>query len=72
MADRRSVLGYDHAMQPPSMMTPKGGSGMMYDNESVENPQTTRRRLMPVAGDVTPQKTALEQVLALLQQRAGA
>lgn len=75
MAQRPNLFdaNYATALQPPTPMTPKGGSGTMYEDASMtENPQTARRRLMPAVGDVTSAPSTMQQVLDLLRQKAGA
>lgn len=68
MANRRTV--FDRAFQPPSMMTPKGGSQEMYGDTSVdptmESKETFRRRTTPVTGEIEPRPSTLQEILAML------
>ncbi len=72
MATRRG-LGYT---SPPTPMTPKGGSGMMYDNADTSNPMMMpyespdqfRRRTTPVAEMPKPRQSAIEDLLAMLTE----
>lgn len=71
--NRRSTYG---AMpMPASPMTPKGGSMTMHGDpdgdsdqamEMTESPDTFRRRVTPVTGEIEQRPTTLQEILAML------
>ena len=70
MAQRRSgEYGYAQ-LTPPSPMTPKGGSGMMYGDpahaEGGESPDAFRRRTTPIVGEIEQRPSTLQEILAML------
>ena len=67
MANRRMFTGYDQSdlMQPSSAMTPSGARGQspMPDEQVMpyaEHPETMRRRLTPMVGDVQANPSAIQ------------
>lgn len=59
-----------HVPSPPSMLTPKGGSGMMYGDPAQaaqgESPDTFRRRTTPIVGEIEQRPSTLQEILAML------
>ena len=73
MANRRMFTGYDQGdlMQPSSMMTPSArGQSQMSDEDMMmpmtEHPETMRRRLTPMVGEVQANPSAIQALLAML------
>ena len=78
MAQRRNLTNPDWmtAMQMPSMMTPKGHDGADREPDADaddlrEDPQTARRRLMPIMGEMHAPPSTIQQVLDLLRAKVG-
>lgn len=72
MANRKT-FGYGQdsmSIQPSSPMTPKGGSSAMPEDDPMmpqaEHPETMRRRLTPMVGDVQQNPTSIQALLAML------
>lgn len=68
MANRRLFMGYDQSdlMQPSSPMTPSGNQSAMPDEQQMpyaEHPETMRRRLTPMVGEVQANPTTLQALL---------
>ena len=73
MANRRMFSGYDQSdlMQPSSAMTPSGARNQssMPDDEMMmqsEHPETMRRRLTPMVGEVQANPSAIQALLTML------
>lgn len=71
MANRRLFTGYDQSslQQPSSMMTPRGSAPSLREDAQpemfAEHPETTRRRLTPMVGEVEPNASTLQALLAM-------
>lgn len=71
MANRRMFTGYDQGdmMQPSSPMTPSGNAPSMEMasmTPGMEHPETMRRRITPMVGDVEARPTMLQELLAMM------
>ncbi len=73
MANRRMFSGYDQSdlMQPSSAMTPSGARSQqaMPDEQMMpyqEHPDTMRRRLTPMTGDVQANPSTIQALMAML------
>lgn len=73
MPNRRqpSFSSYGYGPQPPSPMTPSGGSGQIYDDSEplpfpTETPAQFRRRTTPVDGPPQSPPTAIQDLIALI------
>lgn len=72
MANRRSYG--DAMMQPASPLTNSGASYALPSEGDepqtpMEQPDTMRRRLTPMVGDVTPKLSAIDTLLSMLKGR---
>ena len=73
MANRRT-FGYGQdslSMQPSSPMTPKGAQPVGQQDDpmmtNTEHPETMRRRLTPMVGEVEQTPTSIQALLSMLQ-----
>jgi hypothetical protein len=71
MANRRLFTGYDQnaLLQPPTTMTPNARPNTNDEDimtSYAESPDTMRRRLTPMTGDVVSKPNAIQALLAML------
>lgn len=71
MANRRLFMGYDQSnlQQPASPMTPSGSSTPQQEDDPMtmyaEHPETMRRRLTPMTGEVEANPSTIQALLAM-------
>lgn len=58
-------------MQPSSPMTPRGSEPMAHERDEMmmpyaEHPETMRRRLTPMVGEVEQRPTSIQALMAML------